>query len=69
MLLQAMKLGLWYKIADLHIVIEDEILLALPIVNYHNIEDCTSALNIKADTDLARLVLIAHLVFYNSSKK
>ena len=41
------------KIADLHIVIEDEILLALPIVNYHNIEDCTgSALNIKADTDL-----------------
>jgi uncharacterized protein len=41
------------KIADLHIVIEDEILLALPIVNYHNIEDCTgSALNTKADTDL-----------------
>lgn len=41
------------KIADLHDVIEDEILLALPIVNYHKIEDCTgSALNLKANTDL-----------------
>jgi uncharacterized protein len=41
------------KIADLHDVIEDEILLALPIVNYHKIEDCTgSALTLKANTDM-----------------
>ena len=29
------------RFADLIAVIEDELLLALPIVNYHNIEDCT----------------------------
>jgi uncharacterized protein len=41
------------KFADLNIVIEDEILLALPIVNYHNIDECTgSAFVPKADTDL-----------------
>ena len=41
------------KIADLDVVIEDEILLALPIVNYHKIGECTgSALYPKADTNL-----------------
>jgi len=40
------------KIADLDVVIEDEILLALPIVNYHKIGECTgSALYPKADTN------------------
>ena len=29
------------KTADLIAVVEDELLLALPIVNYHDIEDCT----------------------------
>ena len=29
------------KTADLIPVVEDELLLALPIVNYHDIEDCT----------------------------
>ena len=41
------------KIADLDVVIEDEILLALPIVNYHKIGECTgSALYPQADTNL-----------------
>ncbi|CAI8155306.1 MAG: Large ribosomal RNA subunit accumulation protein YceD [Cellvibrionales bacterium UBA7375] len=41
------------KIADLDVVIEDEILLALPIVNYHKIGECTgSALYRKADINL-----------------
>ena len=41
------------KIADLDVVIEDEILLALPIVNYHKIGECTgSAFYEKADTNL-----------------
>ena len=45
------------KIADLNLVIEDEVLLALPIVNYHNIEDCTgSAFISQADTDLEETV-------------
>jgi uncharacterized protein len=45
------------KIADLNVVIEDEVLLALPIVNYHNIEDCTgSAFISQADTDLEETV-------------
>ncbi len=29
------------RIADLNAVIEDEVLLILPIVNYHSLEDCT----------------------------
>jgi len=29
------------KIADLNIVLEDEVLLVLPIVNYHNVGECT----------------------------
>jgi len=41
------------KIADLDVVIEDELLLALPIVNYHKIEECTgSAFDSKADADM-----------------
>ena len=41
------------KIADLDVVIEDELLLALPIVNYHKIGECTgSAFYEKADTNL-----------------
>ena len=45
------------KIADLHVVIEDEILLALPIVNYHKIGECTgSALYSKADTPIEEAV-------------
>jgi len=41
------------KIADLNVVIEDEVLLALPIVNYHKIDECTgSAFNSKADANL-----------------
>ena len=41
------------KFADLDVVIEDEVLLALPIVNYHNIGECTGdAFDTKADTNL-----------------
>ena len=41
------------RFADLNVVIEDEILLALPIVSYHKIGECTgSAFQPKADTDL-----------------
>jgi uncharacterized protein len=29
------------RMADLNAIIEDEVLLALPIVNYHRAEDCT----------------------------
>ena len=37
------------KIADLAVVLEDELLLALPIVNYHDPDKCTgSALDSKA---------------------
>ena len=40
------------KIADLAVVIEDEVLLALPIVNYHNPDECTgSAFYAKASTN------------------
>ena len=40
------------KIADLAVVIEDEILLALPIVNYHDPDECTgSAFDPKAATN------------------
>tara|TARA_E500000178_G_scaffold275387_1_gene274180 strand:- start:5874 stop:6380 length:507 start_codon:yes stop_codon:yes gene_type:complete len=41
------------KFTDLDVVIEDEVLLALPIVNYHNIGECTGdAFDTKADTNL-----------------
>ena len=41
------------KFADLDVVIEDEVLLALPIVNYHKIGECTGdAFDTKADTNL-----------------
>jgi uncharacterized protein len=40
------------KIADLGVVLEDELLLALPIVNYHNLGECTgSAVVSKATTN------------------
>ena len=46
------------RIADLHAVVEDEILLALPIVNYHNIEDCTgSAFNVKVNADMEEVTV------------
>jgi uncharacterized protein len=46
------------RIADLHAVVEDEILLALPIVNYHNIEDCTgSAFNVKVNADMEEVAV------------
>ena len=45
------------KIADLDVVIEDEILLALPIVNYHKVGECTgSAFVAKADTPIEEAV-------------
>ena len=45
------------KIADLDVVIEDEILLALPIVNYHKVGKCTgSAFVTKADTPIEEAV-------------
>lgn len=46
------------RIADLHAVVEDEILLALPIVNYHNIEDCTgSAFDVKVNADMEEVTV------------
>ena len=40
------------KIADLAVVLEDELLLALPIVNYHNLGECTgNAVVSKATTN------------------
>jgi uncharacterized protein len=45
------------KIADLDVVIEDEILLALPIVNYHKVGECTgSAFIEEADTPIEEAV-------------